>query len=168
MLHKFVTARQDFLEPGEGIVMISRLKKIQKLTNKKVQLILTDKPKLLCVDPSKMTAKANIIWSDNPSDLHVQVANPSHFKICTVCFSSQVFYHIIHKNLWQIQMKCIVNFSAQKGDFIRGCKTASMAVEEGNWRPSTPLNLLTTATIPEHNTAYKYKFCSKRMTLRNG
>lgn len=77
--------RQEFLEPREAIVMISKLKKIQTLTNKKVQLILTDKPKLLCVDPAKMTAKANIIWSDNPSELNVQVANSSHFKICTVC-----------------------------------------------------------------------------------
>ncbi|CAL9078879.1 unnamed protein product [Musa textilis] len=82
-IDSFDSKWQDFLEPGEGIVMISRLKKIQKLSNKKVQLILTDKPKLLCVDPSKMTAKANIIWSNNPSDLNVQVANPSHFKICT-------------------------------------------------------------------------------------
>ncbi|URD78093.1 3-phosphoinositide-dependent protein [Musa troglodytarum] len=75
--------RQEFLEPGEAIVMISKLKKLQNLTNRKVQLILTGKPKLLCMDPSKMTAKANIIWSHSPSELSVQVANSSHFKICT-------------------------------------------------------------------------------------
>ncbi|THU56020.1 hypothetical protein C4D60_Mb11t12870 [Musa balbisiana] len=79
----YVSVRQEFLEPGEVIVMISKLKKLQKLTNRKVQLILTDKPKLLCMDPSKMTAKANIIWSRSPSELSVQVANSSHFKICT-------------------------------------------------------------------------------------
>ncbi|URD78092.1 3-phosphoinositide-dependent protein [Musa troglodytarum] len=79
----YVTVRQEFLEPGEAIVMISKLKKLQNLTNRKVQLILTGKPKLLCMDPSKMTAKANIIWSHSPSELSVQVANSSHFKICT-------------------------------------------------------------------------------------
>ena len=88
----YVSVRQEFLEPGEVIVMISKLKKLQKLTNRKVQLILTDKPKLLCMDPSKMTAEANIIWSHSPSELSVQVANSSHFEICTVCvFLQQAF-----------------------------------------------------------------------------
>jgi PH domain len=64
--------------------MISKLKKIQKITNKKVQLLLTDKPKLICVDPSKIQAKCNIIWSDDPNSLSVQCTSPSHFKICTV------------------------------------------------------------------------------------
>ncbi|CAD5196322.1 unnamed protein product, partial [Musa acuminata subsp. malaccensis] len=82
-IDSFDSRWQEFLEPGEVIVMISKLKKLQKLTNRKVQLILTDKPKLLCMDPSKMTAKANIIWSHSPSELSVQVANSSHFKICT-------------------------------------------------------------------------------------
>ncbi|CAD5196335.1 unnamed protein product [Musa acuminata subsp. malaccensis] len=82
-IDSFDSRWQEFLEPGEVIVMISKLKKLKKLTNRKVQLILTDKPKLLCMDPSKMTAKANIIWSHSPSELSVQVANSSHFKICT-------------------------------------------------------------------------------------
>jgi 3-phosphoinositide dependent protein kinase-1 len=76
--------RQEFLDPGESVVLISKLKKINKLANKKVQLILTDKPQLICVDPSKMVAKGNIIWSDDPSELSVQVTNSSHFRICTV------------------------------------------------------------------------------------
>ncbi|EHA8592066.1 putative 3-phosphoinositide-dependent protein kinase 2 [Cocos nucifera] len=63
--------------------MISKLKKIQKLSRKKIQLILTEKPKLISVDPSKMMAKENIVWSNNPADLSVQVSNSSHFKICT-------------------------------------------------------------------------------------
>ncbi|PKI63721.1 hypothetical protein CRG98_015911 [Punica granatum] len=62
--------------------MISTLKKIRKITNKKVQLILTNKPKLVYVDPSKVV-KGNIIWSDNPNDLSVQVTSPSNFKIVT-------------------------------------------------------------------------------------
>lgn len=65
--------------------MISMVKKLQKLTSKKVQLILTNKPKLIYVDPSKLIVKGNIIWSDNPNDLNIQVTSPSHFKICTVC-----------------------------------------------------------------------------------
>ncbi|XP_038975249.1 3-phosphoinositide-dependent protein kinase 2-like isoform X2 [Phoenix dactylifera] len=82
-IDSFDSRWQEFLEPGENIVMISKLKKLQKLSNKKIQLILTDKPKLICVDPSKMMVKKNIIWSNNPADLSVQVSNSSHFKICT-------------------------------------------------------------------------------------
>ena len=65
-------------------MLISKLKKINKLSNKKVQLILTNKPQLICVDPAKMVNKGNISWSDDPSELNVQVANSSHFRICTV------------------------------------------------------------------------------------
>lgn len=86
--------RNEFLESGESIIMISKLKRLQKLGNKKVQLILTDKPKLICVDPSKMTAKNSIIWSDHPRDISVQVINPSHFKISTVCFLCYRQLHI--------------------------------------------------------------------------
>uniref|UniRef100_A0A0E0N5N6 non-specific serine/threonine protein kinase n=1 Tax=Oryza rufipogon TaxID=4529 RepID=A0A0E0N5N6_ORYRU len=77
------SSSEDFLEPGESVVLISKLKKINKLTNKKVQLILTDKPQLICVDPGKMVTKGNIMWSDDPSELNVQVSNSSHFRICT-------------------------------------------------------------------------------------
>ena len=72
------------MEPGESVLMISMVKKIQKLSSKKVQLILTNKPKLIYVDPSKLMVKGNIIWSDNSNDLNLQVSSPSHFKICTV------------------------------------------------------------------------------------
>lgn len=76
--------RKQFLDPGESVLMISMVKKLQKLTNKKVQLILTNKPKLIYIDPSKLVIKGNIIWSDNPNDLSIQVTSPSQFKICTV------------------------------------------------------------------------------------
>lgn len=76
--------RQQFLEPGESVLLISMVKKVQKLTSKKVQLILTNKPKLIYVDPAKLVVKANIIWSDNSDDLSIQVSSPSHFKLCTV------------------------------------------------------------------------------------
>ncbi|KAF1880184.1 hypothetical protein Lal_00022313 [Lupinus albus] len=74
---------QQFLDPGESILMISTVKKFRKLTSKKVQLLLTNKPKLIYVDPSKLTGKGDIMWSDNSNDLSIQVTSPSHFKICT-------------------------------------------------------------------------------------
>lgn len=84
----FALNRQQFLEPNESILMISMVKKHQKLTSKKVQLILTNKPKLIYVNPSKLEAKSSIIWSDNPNELSVQVVSPTNFKICTVSTSS--------------------------------------------------------------------------------
>jgi hypothetical protein len=85
--------RQQFLDPGESVLMISMVKKLQKLSSKKVQLILTNKPKLIYVDPSKLIVKGNIIWSDNPNDLSVQVTSLSHFKIVTVRSLYYMFYH---------------------------------------------------------------------------
>ncbi|KAJ7974968.1 3-phosphoinositide-dependent protein kinase [Quillaja saponaria] len=82
-IDSFDSKWQQFLDPGESVLMISMVKKLQKLTSKKVQLILTNKPKLIYVDPSKLIVKGNIIWSDNPNDLNIQVTSPSHFKICT-------------------------------------------------------------------------------------
>ncbi|XP_051120024.1 3-phosphoinositide-dependent protein kinase 2 [Andrographis paniculata] len=74
---------KQFLEPGESVLMISNVKKLQKLTSKKVQLILTNKPRLIYVDPAKLVVKGNIIWSDNSNGLSIQVMSPSNFKICT-------------------------------------------------------------------------------------
>ncbi|OVA17887.1 Protein kinase domain [Macleaya cordata] len=82
-IDSFDSRWQQFLDPGECVVMISTLKKVQKLTNRKVQLILTDKPKLICVDPAKMMLKGNTIGFDNPNDLSIVVSSPSHFKINT-------------------------------------------------------------------------------------
>uniref|UniRef100_A0ACD5X7J6 Uncharacterized protein n=1 Tax=Avena sativa TaxID=4498 RepID=A0ACD5X7J6_AVESA len=82
-IDSFDSRWQDFLEPGESVVLISKLKKINKLSNKKVQLILTNKPQLICVDPAKMETKGNISWSDDSNELNVQVANSSHFRIYT-------------------------------------------------------------------------------------
>ncbi|KAF8397795.1 hypothetical protein HHK36_016718 [Tetracentron sinense] len=82
-IDSFDSKWHQFLEPGESVLMISMVKKLKKLTNKKVQLILTNKPKLICLDPSKLMVKGNIIWSNNPSDLNIQVSSSSHFKICT-------------------------------------------------------------------------------------
>lgn len=81
-IDSFDSKWQQFLEPGESVLMISMVKKLQKLTSKKVQLILTNKPKLIYVDPAKLVVKGNIIWSDNPNDLSIQVTSPSLFKIC--------------------------------------------------------------------------------------
>ncbi|KAJ4840472.1 hypothetical protein Tsubulata_039820 [Turnera subulata] len=78
-----LVSRQQFLDPGESVIMISGVKRLQKLTSKKVQLILTNKPKLIYVDPSKLVIKGNIIWSDNSNDLSIQVTSPTNFKIVT-------------------------------------------------------------------------------------
>ncbi|KAK8582457.1 hypothetical protein V6N13_069234 [Hibiscus sabdariffa] len=75
--------RKQFLDEGESVLMISMVKKLQKLSSKKVQLILTNKPKLIYVNPAKLVVKDGIIWSDNSTDLSVQVTSPSHFKIVT-------------------------------------------------------------------------------------
>ncbi|XP_051116213.1 3-phosphoinositide-dependent protein kinase 2-like [Andrographis paniculata] len=82
-IDSFDSKWQQFLDPGESVLMISTVKKMQKLTSKKVQLILTNKPKLIYVDPAKLVVKGNIIWSDSPNDLSIQVISPSSFKICT-------------------------------------------------------------------------------------
>ncbi|KAJ8639640.1 hypothetical protein MRB53_016334 [Persea americana] len=82
-IDSFDSRWHEFLDPGESVILISMVKKIQKLTNKKVQLILTDKPKLIYVDPAKLIVKGNIIWSDNPNDLSIQVTSSTHFKIVT-------------------------------------------------------------------------------------
>ncbi|KAK8971298.1 3-phosphoinositide-dependent protein kinase 1 [Platanthera guangdongensis] len=98
-IDSFDSRWQEFLEPGESIVMISKLKKLQKLTNKKVQLILTDKPKLVCVDPSKVLSKGNIIWSDNPRDIDIHVTSSSHFKISTL--KKVISFDDANQRAWQ-------------------------------------------------------------------
>ncbi|XP_076901811.1 3-phosphoinositide-dependent protein kinase 2-like [Bidens hawaiensis] len=83
-IDSFDSKWQQFLEPGESILMISMVKKLQKLSSKKVQLILTNKPNLIYVDPSKLAGKGTgtMIWSDHPNELSVQVTSPTSFKIC--------------------------------------------------------------------------------------
>ncbi|KAI4370687.1 hypothetical protein MLD38_019008 [Melastoma candidum] len=80
-IDSFDSKWQRFLDPGESILMISNLKKLRKLTSKKVQLILTNKPKLIYVDPRKLLEKENEIWSNNSTELSIQVMSPSQFKI---------------------------------------------------------------------------------------
>ncbi|KAL8162075.1 hypothetical protein V2J09_013564 [Rumex salicifolius] len=82
-IDSFDSKWQQFLDEGESVLMISMVKKLQTLSSKKVQLILTDKPRLFYVDPSKLMIKGNINWSKNPNDLSIQTTSNSHFKICT-------------------------------------------------------------------------------------
>lgn len=79
--------------------MISMVKKFQKLTSKKVQLILTDKPKVIYVDPAKLEVRGNIIWSDNPNELSVQIISPSNFKIVTVSFISSLQCYTVDSSI---------------------------------------------------------------------
>lgn len=104
---KFVVNRQEFLEPGEIVLMASVLKKMQKLTSKKVQLILTSKPRLIYVDPAKLVVKGNIIWSDNPNELSVQAASPSQLKICTVhSLISSINMYTFGLKPWRFSLFC--------------------------------------------------------------
>ncbi|KAG6389788.1 hypothetical protein SASPL_151262 [Salvia splendens] len=82
-IDSFDSKWQQFLEPSESVLMISLVKKLQKLSSKKVQLILTNKPQLIYVDPAKLEVRGNVAWSDNPNELNVQVISPSNFKIFT-------------------------------------------------------------------------------------
>lgn len=82
-IDSFDSKWQQFLDEGESVLMISMVKKLNTLSSKKVQLILTDKPRLFYVDPAKLMIKGNIIWSKNPTDLSIQATSNSHFKICT-------------------------------------------------------------------------------------
>ncbi|KAH9704213.1 3-phosphoinositide-dependent protein kinase 2 [Citrus sinensis] len=116
-IDSFDSKWQQFLDPGESVLMISMVKKLQKLTSKKVQLILTNKPKLIYVDPSKLVVKGNIIWSDNSNDLSIQVSSPSHFKIVTV-FPLLPFYppgciskSDIFKLLQSFTVNCVIVLS---------------------------------------------------------
>ncbi|KAF3583585.1 hypothetical protein F2Q69_00032028 [Brassica cretica] len=122
-IDSFDSRWQQFLEPGESVIMLSAVKKLRKITNKKVQLILTNKPRLIYVDPSKLVAKGNIIWSDNSSDLNVQISSPSHFKICTVTHihnaSHQLFIFLADQNLtvdfiWQPKKVLSIEDSKQR------------------------------------------------------
>ncbi|CAA6663827.1 unnamed protein product [Spirodela intermedia] len=109
-IDSFDSKWQEFLEPGESVVMISKVKRLQKLTKKKVQLILTNRPKLICVDPSKLMVKASVIWSDNPKDLSIQVTNSSHFKISTP--KKVMSFEDAKQRAWQWK-KTIEGFQAQ-------------------------------------------------------
>ena len=91
--------RQQFLEPGESVLMISLVRKLQKLSSKKVQLILTNKPQLIYVDPAKLEVRGNVAWSDNPNELNVQVMSPSNFKIFTVSHVISILYSFKKKTM---------------------------------------------------------------------
>jgi 3-phosphoinositide dependent protein kinase-1 len=64
-----------------------------------MQLILTDKPKLIYVDPVKLVQKGEIVWSNNPKELNVQVANSSNFKICTL--KKTITFEDLRQQGWQ-------------------------------------------------------------------
>lgn len=53
----------DFLEPNENLVFSGRIYKRVGLFSKKRQLILTDTPRLIYVDPDRMEFKGKIPWT---------------------------------------------------------------------------------------------------------
>lgn len=100
--------------------MISMVKKLNKLSSKKVQLILTDKPKLVYVNPSKLALKKNIMWSDDPTELFVHVATSSHFKVITVNKVS-AFQSVLQSccEAFVLDFTCVILFSQRKSGLLR-------------------------------------------------
>ncbi|CAN0910590.1 3-phosphoinositide-dependent protein kinase 2 [Linum grandiflorum] len=146
-IDSFDSRWQQFLDPGESVIMISMVKKLQKLSSKKVQLILTNKPKLIYVDPSKLVVKGNIIWSDNSDDLSVQVTSPSNFKICSVIPAFLVhsataclaFEYIVNHISFLLQPKKVLSFEDTKQRALQWKK----AIETLQNRKGSYLGLIT-------------------------
>jgi hypothetical protein len=80
--------RQQFLLPGERIVFTALVKKHKGFSSKKRQLLLTNTPRLMYVDPVKMVLMGTIPWT---SDLSVRVESPCNFLLRTVSFQLIVF-----------------------------------------------------------------------------
>ncbi|KAJ7296016.1 hypothetical protein O6H91_Y149800 [Diphasiastrum complanatum] len=71
---------KEFLNKGETLVATSLVKKYRGLSIKRRQLMLTNKPRLLYINPVKLVLKGEIPWSH---DLYVLVENEYKFTICT-------------------------------------------------------------------------------------
>lgn len=74
---------RKFLYPHEKIIMMSLVKKYQKISYKRRILILTDKQRLIYVDPKKMVQKGEIQWSWNANEMFVRPENETKFIIWT-------------------------------------------------------------------------------------
>lgn len=77
-----------FLMKSENVVYTALVIKRRRFTAKKRQLILTDKPRILYVDPEKMALKGIIPWSN---ELYVIKKNAREFTIQTVSFRNVKF-----------------------------------------------------------------------------
>lgn len=51
-----------------------------------------------------MEIRRNVIWSNNPNDLSVQVISPSNFKIFTVSFFTIMIDHLVEGS-WKYREK---------------------------------------------------------------
>lgn len=80
-LFVYTKYREPFLLKGEKIVYTKPVIKRVRLSAKKRQLILTDKPRLIYIDPVSMEQKGEIPWSD---DIIVQKKSEKDFIIKTV------------------------------------------------------------------------------------
>lgn len=83
-----LTCRERFLLPCERITFTTLVKKHKGFSSKKRQLILTNTPRLLYVDPVKMVLMGTIPWT---SDLSVRVESPCNFNIWTVSILELLF-----------------------------------------------------------------------------
>ncbi|GAQ81900.1 3-phosphoinositide-dependent protein kinase [Klebsormidium nitens] len=71
---------ERFLLPGERIAFTTLVKKHKGFSSKKRQLLLTNTPRLLYMDPVKMVLMGTIPWT---SELSVRVESPCNFNIWT-------------------------------------------------------------------------------------
>lgn len=65
------------------LVQTSQIVKKRGVSKKKRQLILTDTPRLIYVDPSKMIERGEIPWSPQ---LKAEAKDSSQFVVSVVCF----------------------------------------------------------------------------------
>jgi 3-phosphoinositide dependent protein kinase-1 len=73
---------EKFLQPNEQIVLGGLIYKRRKGTVKLRQLILTDKPRLIYIDPKKMELKGEIPWSPM---MRVEIKSDVNWRVHTVC-----------------------------------------------------------------------------------
>mmetsp|Transcript_16046 Transcript_16046/g.34984 ORF Transcript_16046/g.34984 Transcript_16046/m.34984 type:complete len:503 (-) Transcript_16046:1365-2873(-) len=103
---------EQFLDPDERRVFMALVYKRKGLFSKKRQLILTDQPRLIYVDPDTMQYKGHIPWTrENPVSCIIK--NSKEFDI--MCSESGRAYHILCESagsqMWADLINAVVHHS---------------------------------------------------------
>lgn len=105
----------EFLDEGESVLFSGRIYKRVGLFSKKRQLILTDGPRLIYVDPDKMEFKGKIPWTvDHP--VRCFVINAKEFDVYSALIGRT--YHLtdddeVGSQLWLEQIHTVVDQQTQ-------------------------------------------------------